>query len=480
MSPRLTFLSRLQDLARERPDHPALVSADRVILFRELALLVEAAAAHLDGVMPDNGRPVGVTITDEIEHLVAVLGLMAAGRSVITLGSHETEPSRATLAARAGVTLVLADADHGAPQGVAAAIWPGSLALPPAISPRPAGPAMSPTLLLSTSGTMGGANLIPFSEAQIALQSLRHPEYDTERLLRLASIEYNNSKRHRLYCLWMGGTNVFRPAGALASAIDFALDHDVSCLDISRMHVSEILTLPDPARLKDVKVRTGGSEVPWDLRRRVLAEVTPQLFVRYATSEFGAVAMAGPGDHDEEAPCGRPVSGVALEVVDDDGPLAVGEIGEIRLRAEGMATGYFENPEMTALRFRDGWFYPGDAGRLRPDGQVVVLGRKDGMINLNGINIFPAEIEQVLERHPDVAASAALPIASGIHGQIPVAVVELKPGATVTTAGLMAYAREKLAVRTPRRILIVEAMPRNPQGKILRGEIAYLFRSRRD
>lgn len=480
MSLRLTFLSRLRELARERPDHPALLSADRVILFRELAPLVETAAAHLHSVTPDNGRPVGVTITDEIEHLIAVLGLMAAGRSLITLGSHETEQSRATLATRAGVTVVLADADHAAPADLTVATWPVAAALSADSTGSLPDPAASPTLLLSTSGTMGGANLIPFSEAQIAAQALRHPEYDTERLLRLASIEYNNSKRHRLYCLWMGGTNVFRPAGALASAIDFALDHDVSCLDISRMHVSEILTLPDPARLKGVKVRTGGSEVPWDLRRRVLAEVTPLLFVRYATSEFGAVAMAGPGDHDEEAPCGRPVSGVALEIVGDDGPLPVGAIGEIRLRAEGMATGYFENPELTARRFRDGWFYPGDAGRLRPDGQIVVLGRKDGMINLNGINIFPAEIEQVLEQHPEVAAAAALPIASGIHGQIPVAVVELKVGATVTTAGLMAYAREKLAVRTPRRILIVEAMPRNPQGKILRGEIAYLFRSRRD
>jgi acyl-coenzyme A synthetase/AMP-(fatty) acid ligase len=97
------------------------------------------------------------------------------------------------------------------------------------------------------------------------------------------------------------------------------------------------------------------------------------------------------------------------------------------------------------------------------------------MMILNGINIFPGEIERVLERHPAVSIAAALPLASPVHGQIPVAAVELVEGAATTPLELQRYAREYLALRAPRRVIILKRMPRNSQGKILRREIAQAF-----
>jgi acyl-coenzyme A synthetase/AMP-(fatty) acid ligase len=114
-------------------------------------------------------------------------------------------------------------------------------------------------------------------------------------------------------------------------------------------------------------------------------------------------------------------------------------------------------------------------GSLDADGRLTVHGRADDMINLNGVNIFPAEIEQVLEAHPAVEAAAALPLASGVHGQIPVAAVELRPGGVASERELVAYAREHLALRAPRRIVILDRLPRNDQGKILRRQIAEQF-----
>ena len=198
--------------------------------------------------------------------------------------------------------------------------------------------------------------------------------------------------------------------------------------------------------------------------------------VRYGATECGTIAFASPGQHDEYEAVGFPVAGLELEIVDALG-VAVGpeEAGEIRVRVDGMASGYVDNPEETQLRFRDGWFYPGDVGMLLDDGRLVVHGRADDMMILNGINVFPAEIERVLERHPAVLTSAALPLPSHVHGQIPVAAVELRPGAVVSSMELLVYAREQLALRAPRRIIVLKVVPRNEQGKILRRELASMF-----
>jgi long-chain acyl-CoA synthetase len=96
------------------------------------------------------------------------------------------------------------------------------------------------------------------------------------------------------------------------------------------------------------------------------------------------------------------------------------------------------------------------------------------MINLNGINIFPAEIERVLEQHPDVVAAAIVSLESSVHGQVPIAAVELRAGSTTTPTQILGFARERLALRAPRRIAIVENMPRNEQGKILKSGVRSL------
>jgi len=143
--------------------------------------------------------------------------------------------------------------------------------------------------------------------------------------------------------------------------------------------------------------------------------------------------------------------------------------------ASGMATGYVDNPSQTAQRFRDGWFYPGDVGTLRGDGQLIVQGRRDDMIVLNGLNIFPAEIERVLERHPSVAEAAALPLPSTVHGQIPVAAVVLRAGESVTAAELRRFCHQHLGLRTPRRVLVLDQLPKNSQGKTMKRDLANAF-----
>ena len=143
-----------------------------------------------------------------------------------------------------------------------------------------------------------------------------------------------------------------------------------------------------------------------------------------------------------------------------------GEIGEIRIRAPGMSTGYLDDERATARHFSDGWFRPGDLGTFTPDGVLIVYGRADDVMILNGIKIAPAEIERVLERHPAVKAVAAFPLPSPVHGELPVAAVELVAGASADERELQTFAREALGLRAPRRVMIVSALPSTVQGKV--------------
>jgi long-chain acyl-CoA synthetase len=470
----MRFRDRLRELAEQRPDHPAVCDVQGEWGYAELTDRVEAACRQLrlQGIGPE--AMVGITLADEAEHLVATLALLATGARQIVLATHDPATMHRQLATRAGLTHLLADASVSALDGVARVDWP-CIGAPAAIA-LPVLPATG-TLVLRTSGTTGDVNLVAFDEAQIAAQAERHADYRDERLLRMASIEHNNSKRHRLYCVWAGGSNVFRPANA--ELVAFALAHRVSCLDISRMHAADLAGSPEAHRLAAIKLRTGGSAVPIGVRRAVLERTTRQLYVRYAATECGAIAMALPGDHDADESAGRPLPGVEVQVVGaDGGVLPCGETGEIRLRAPGMATSYVDNPSQTAQRFRDGWFHPGDVGTLRRDGQLIVQGRRDDMIVLNGLNIFPAEIERVLERHPAVAEAAALPLTSTVHGQIPVAAVVLRQGEAISAGELRRYSHQQLGLRAPRRVLVIERMPKNSQGKTLKKDLVDRFQAK--
>ena len=465
----MNYLRQVQRHAVAPGSRLAVVTPTEAFGYAELARRVESAAAALQAAGVTAGSHVGILVSHEVDHLVASLALLALGTGQVTLASHDSPSLRDTIARRIGATHIVVAGDHEVPDGVIRIGWP----LPPSADGL-SGDA-SGTVFLKTSGTTGDMNIVAFTEQMLADQSFRHPEYAEERLLRLAAIEHNNSKRHRLYCVWQGGTNVFRPSGELDIA-GFCRRHAVTCLDISRMHASDLAARGNREALVGVRLRTGGSAVPIDVRRAIEANVTRELYVRYAATECGAIAMALPGSHDDDEPVGRPLAGVELEIVDDDDALLPsGAIGHIRLQAPGMASGYLDAGSEANARFRGGWFWPGDVGLLRPDGTLVVKGRRDDMMILNGLNIFPVEIERVLERHPAVAVAAALPLVSRVHGQIPVAAVELRRGVEVTPAELQAYARKHLALRSPRRIMILDALPRNGQGKILRREIATLF-----
>ncbi|MBK9179028.1 MAG: fatty acid--CoA ligase [Acidimicrobiales bacterium] len=199
------------------------------------------------------------------------------------------------------------------------------------------------------------------------------------------------------------------------------------------------------------------------------------------TETTGAIVNLPAADHDPDGAnahrlraAGLPGPGVELRVVDpatgDD--VATGTVGEIWVRGPQNMKGYWNLPDETAKAFVDGWFRTGDAGYLDDDGYVYIHDRVKDMIVSGGENVYPAEVENVLMAHPAVADVAVIGVPDERWGETPKAVVVAAPGATVGGAELIAYCREHLAhYKCPTSVDVVEVIPRNPSGKILKREL---------
>jgi acyl-CoA synthetase (AMP-forming)/AMP-acid ligase II len=168
---------------------------------------------------------------------------------------------------------------------------------------------------------------------------------------------------------------------------------------------------------------------------------------------------------------GTPMANVEVRVVDEEmNDVAQGEVGEIVYRGPLVMSGYWNKPAETAEAFRGGWFHSGDLVRQDDEGYLFVVDRKKDMIISAGENIYCAEVENVLAGHSGVADVALIGVSDPMWGETPLAViVPVDPAAPPTVESLEAYCREHLAgYKRPRRLAIVEALPRNPSGKVLK------------
>ncbi len=174
---------------------------------------------------------------------------------------------------------------------------------------------------------------------------------------------------------------------------------------------------------------------------------------------------------------GRAMLGTEIRIVGTDGrTLPNGEIGEIAVRGPQLMRGYWNLPEATAEALRDGWMHTGDAGILDDEGFLFVQDRTKDMIVSGGENVYPREVEEVLYRHPSVAEAAVIGVPDPKWGEAVKAIVVAKPGATIDAKELMQFCDGQLAgYKRPRSVDFVEALPRNPSGKVLKRELREKF-----
>jgi acyl-CoA synthetase (AMP-forming)/AMP-acid ligase II len=201
------------------------------------------------------------------------------------------------------------------------------------------------------------------------------------------------------------------------------------------------------------------------------------------TQLYGLTETVGAGtylDHASHDPlrgklraCGVPWPGVEVVCVRPDGSrCAVGEVGEVAIRSDVVMKGYWRNPEATMAAIRDGWFHTGDAAFFDAEGYLFIHDRVKDMIVSGGENIYPAEVENAIFGHPDVADVAVIGVPDEKWGEAVKAIVVAKPGASPDPAEIIAYARARIAgYKVPKSVDFTHALPRNPSGKILRREL---------
>jgi len=179
------------------------------------------------------------------------------------------------------------------------------------------------------------------------------------------------------------------------------------------------------------------------------------------------------------ASIGKPVPGIEVKIVNDQGKdVAEGEEGEIITRGPHVMKGYFRKPEATAERIHDGWLYTGDIARRESDGYFYHLGRKDDMIITGGMNVYPADVENMLYERPQIQEAVVFPIPEPKRGNVIGAAVVLRQGQSVTEKDLLAFLRSNLAsFKVPERIAIRESLPRTSTGKVIRDAAVLLSSS---
>jgi acyl-CoA synthetase (AMP-forming)/AMP-acid ligase II len=194
----------------------------------------------------------------------------------------------------------------------------------------------------------------------------------------------------------------------------------------------------------------------------------------YGLTESCGVATMCRFDDDPETiatTSGRAIDGAEVRVVDDDGvEVPRGEPGEIVVRGYNVMVGYLDDPAATAEAIDDeGWLKTGDIGEMDPRGYIRITDRKKDMFIVGGFNAYPAEIETLMLDHSSIAEVAVVGAADERLGEVGVAFVVPKPGVELTAEDIIAWSREHMAnYKAPRRIVFVDALPRNALGKVTR------------
>ncbi len=477
--------------AQKRPDAPALLLPHRTIGFRALDQSVWQYAAALHALGVRAGQVVGLSFVEELGLVLALLALARIGATAYSIPRSATASQRRQMAEQAATAWLASDQPERFESGVASlrlqrqAIEAGPLRIDSRLLvPAPD----APWLLITGSGSTGRPKLIPISHAQGRARSELGARAlgltASDRVAALSHFDFSTSKFRLHEALWAGAACALELWRDAPQVMQRCASAGLTVLYGTVFHAERLIaSLPAGSCHALPMLRAfelTASTISDDLRQRFRQMLTPQLYVRYGINEAGPVAVAGPPEvYQIAGTVGRPPAGVEIELVDRRGqPLPPATVGLVRIRTPALVDGYLGDEEASRTSFQDGWFLPGDLGLLTREGQLVFYGRADHMLIMNGINIYPAEIEQLMAAHPAVADVAVVPVRHRVHQDIPVCALTLRAGASVSEQALLEHAGSRLGARAPYRVLVVDAIPRNQEGKLVRAELLRLIGSR--
>jgi long-chain acyl-CoA synthetase len=216
---------------------------------------------------------------------------------------------------------------------------------------------------------------------------------------------------------------------------------------------------------------SGAAPLPKQILLEFEAKFQLPLIEGYGLSEASPVVTKNPLDGTRKpGSIGLPIPNVEVSIQDDAGrELGANETGELCVRGGNVMLGYWNQPEETAKTLRNNWLLTGDIGYRDAEGFYFITDRKKDMLLVNGINVYPREIEEVLYQLPGIREAAVIGIPDSRRGEQPVAFIALNDGAALEEKTVQQFARKRLAdYKVPRKVVVLPALPRNATGKILK------------
>jgi acyl-CoA synthetase (AMP-forming)/AMP-acid ligase II len=354
---------------------------------------------------------------------------------------------------------------------------------PAALSPAPAG-AGDVHRLMYTSGTTGHPKGVMLTHANLAWKNLAHlVEFGFTSadlglacgpLYHVGALDLTTTS-----LIAAGATTIIHRAFDAAAVVDELERSRVTTVWLAPAMVNAIMALPDVGERDLSSVRViinGGEKMPIPLIERIQRTFPSAWFAdAYGLTE----TVSGDTFLDRDSiitklgSVGRPCLHLELDIWDEQGnPVPAGERGEIVLRGPKVFPGYWRDPDATAKAFAGGWFHTGDIGVRDEDGYLFIVDRLKDMIVSGGENIAGSEVERVLYEHEAVLEAAVVGRPDERWGEVPVAFVALRAGTTTTADELVEHCRARLAkYKVPKGVTFIEALPRNPSGKVLKREL---------
>ncbi|MFB9472037.1 AMP-binding protein [Nonomuraea salmonea] len=481
-----TLPRMLRDQAERHPDDVVVAEpgGPRLTLARLRAAASEVARGLLAlGVAP--GDRVALWGVNSASWVVHAFGIWDAGAVIVPLSPRYKGIEAGELIAKTGAEVVIAGPGASpellpetrvVPMGGLAARVPAREAEERALAVRDS----DLCEIMATSGTTGTPKGVMLDHAQILRGYLDWSEIVTlgphDRYPVIAPFSHGFGLNAGLIaCVMRRATMLpiasFAP-GALMSLI---ADERVSVLAGPPTLFSRVLDELERGSWDVSSLRVaicGAAAVPAALITRLVGEVGLERMINaYGLMEGTVVSMTRAGDPIDVVAntTGRPVPGIEVKVVDDDGKeVAPGERGEILQRGYGVMRGYWGEPERTAeVVDAGGWLHTGDVGVLDEAGNLAIVDRKKELYIVNGFNVSPAEVESLLLREGSLAQAAVIGVPDPVSGEAGVAYVVGRPGVRPDPAALIAWAKANMSgYKVPKRVIVLDALPVNVNGKV--------------
>ena len=486
-----------QNVIRARaffPDRPAIVFEGRNITYRELDAASNRAANLLTSLGIARGDRVALYLPNIPEFAIVYLGVLKAGAIAVSINAIFKQQEAEFILNDAGARVVFTTAELAGNLAEAACpalerviVCEGAAGATPSLAElleqassefQTAEMAPSdPALLLYTSGTTGvpkGATLSHGNVVSNTWSVVHHAGYrPDDRLMCFLPLFHVFGQNFIMNACFLSGSTLvlhrrFAPDAVLQS---IARERVTMFFGVPSIYVA-LLNL-ELARDDLASIRywfSAAATMPQEISRQWSERFGRPIYEGYGLTETSPFAAYNHDFQHKFGSVGTAIENFELRIVDEAAEeVPRGSIGEIAIKGPGVMLGYWGRPDDSKAAIRDGWFHSGDVGSMDDQGYVFIVDRVKDMINRSGFKIWPAEVEQLLYRHPAVREVAVYGVPDAINGEAVAAAIVLKSGATATAEEVVAYCRARGAVyKAPSRVDFVAELPKSATGKILK------------